>query len=302
MLLLVDKSEQNNKRIISALQKNFSQVIITNLPHREYGGTSVTAGDINIPLDDGNILAIERKTPQDFLNSITERHIFNQVEVMAAHAKYSVVIVTGGFMYGAKDDLTYIMRDGKKDETKWPGKRVRSVIAQIQYSGCPVVFCPEEVFCQMVAEQYNIVNKPDDQRQGVFKRRIITFPPVDERVEFLAQVPGVGMKLADSLLTFAGKMDGNADAMGYGSVASALHWLSLLAQIEKSERPAGWGPAKILNARKFFGLDSNQYIALPKEVDIPDVEIKNGTFINKKGKTVTVTEMDGHHYSKIIPF
>lgn len=301
MLLLVDKSEQSNPRIIKALQKNFSQVIITNLPHREYGGTDVTAGDINIPLNDGTIFAIERKTPEDFLNSISNRHIFNQVEVMAANAKYSVVIVTGGFTYGKTDDMTYIKKDDKKDATKWPGASVRSVIAQIQYSGCPIIFCPEDFFCQMVAEQYNIVNKPDE-RQGVYKRRIITFPPVDERVEYLAQIPGVGLKLAESLLSFAGKMDGNADVMGYGSVASALHWMSLLVQIEKSERPAGWGPAKILSVRKFFGLESNQYLAMPKEVEMQDAIIKDGTITTKKGKVLTVTEMDGHHYQRLIPF
>jgi ERCC4-type nuclease len=289
MLLLVDKNEEVNPKIIRALQKNFSQVIITNLPHRNHGGVTVTAGDINIPLNDGNILAIERKTPDNFLGSIANRHIFNQVEVMAEHAKYSVIIVTGSFTYGKVDDIAYIIKGENKEKTNWPGASVRGAISVIQYSGCPIIFCPEERYCSMIAEQYNTVNK-SDVHQSVVKRRIITFPPIDERIEFLAQMPGIGIKLADSLLTFAGKMDNNADEMGYGSIASALHWLSILVQIDKKERPAGWGPNKILTARKFFGLDSNQYIALPKEVTI-------GT-----GKeTSSLTELDGHYYEKV-PF
>lgn len=299
MLLLVDKNEEVNPGIIKALKKNFSQVIITNLPHRDHGGVTVTAGDINIPLSDGNILAIERKTPEDFLGSIASRHLFDQVEVMAMNAKYSVIIVTGAFTYGAKDDMCYIKKGDENIKTNWTGVSVRAAITTIMYSGCPIIFCPEEFYCQAIAEQYGIANK-SDERQGVKKRRIITFPPVDERVEFIAQIPGVGLKLAESLMTFAGKMEGKDD--DYGSLASAFHWLSILVQIDKTERPAGWGPAKILAARKFFGLESNQYIAIPKEVEIPDAIIKNNTIVTKKGNTLTVTEMDGHHWQRVIPF
>ena len=52
---------------------------------------------------------------------------------------------------------------------------------------------------------------------------------------------------------------------GYGSIASALHWMSILSQIDKDSRPAGWGAAKILTQRKFLGLASNQYIGLNEE-------------------------------------
>lgn len=268
MLLIIDENEQtNNPEIVLFIKRSFSNVIVTSLPHREHGGIKVTAGDINIPLDDGSILAIERKTPEDFLSSIASRHIFHQVEVMANNAKFSAIIVTGAFTYGKRDDMCYIRfsdTDEGRTETNWSGVSVRAAIASIQYSGCPVIFCPPSRYCQTISELYTLVNKPSEH-QSIKKNRIITFPPVDERVEYLAQFPGIGLKHADSLLKFAGMMDSNADEDGYGTISSALHWMTILSHMDKDVRPAGWGPLKILNTRKFLGLASNQYIKVEEE-------------------------------------
>ena len=270
MIVIVDQNEKDtNPDVVASLKKNFSNVIVANLPHHDYGGIKVTSGDVNIPLDDGSLLAIERKTPSDFLGSIPDRHIFNQVEVMAKHAKYSAIIVTGSFTYGAKDDMCYILKqDGERDITNWNGKDVRGAIVTIEYSGCPVIFCPPSRYCQTIAELYTTVNKPD-KHQSIVKNRIITFPPCDDRIVFLAQLPGVGLKLAEGLLNFAGMMDGvqpDEDGNTYGTLASAFEWMTILSQIDKDVRPAGWGAAKILTQRKFLGLNSNQYISVNTEV------------------------------------
>ena len=291
MIILIDKNEvSSSPKTYQQIKRSFSDVIEVNLPHRVHGNTSVTSGDINIPLDDGSLLAIERKTPEDFLNSISSGHIFDQVEVMAANARYSVIIVTGSFTYGKVDDMCYVRNeDGdKQTATNWRGSSVRSVIATIQYSGCPVIFCPPSAYCQMISEQYTLVNKGVDERRKVKKNRIITFPPVDERVEFLAQLPGISLTLAERLLSFAGMMDNNADEDGFGTVSGALHWLSIMSQIDKDTRPQGLGPNKILTLRKFLGLENNQYIAIPKEVTI-----------TKKDKSIILTEMNGQQYKKL---
>lgn len=263
MIIIVDKNEQDvAPEIVKQLKRVFSQVIVTNLPHRSHGNVTVTAGDINIPLDEGSILAIERKTPWDFLSSIASGHLFDQVEVMAQNAKYSAIVVTGYFTYTTKSDMVCI--DGK--ETNWRGKDVRGAIRVIQYSGCDIEFCPENRFAQVVTEIYTSVNKPDERR-AVKKNRVITFPPVDARVEFLAQLPGVGLKYAESLLKWVGMMDKNADEDGYGSVASALHWVTILGGISKTSRPKGWGPEKILTVRKLLGLNSDQCMIIIKELE-----------------------------------
>lgn len=261
MLLIVDRNEQStNPRVFQDVKKHFSSVVVADLPHRIHGGTTVTAGDINIPLDDGNLLAIERKTPHDFLQSISSGHIFDQVEVMAQNSKFSAIIVTGFFTYTDKTDI--VMIEGEK--TNWKGRAVRATMNVIQYSGCPVIFCPPSKYCQMIEEIYSTVNKPD-KRQAIRKNRIITFPPVDLKVEILCSFPGVGIKAAESLLKFAGQMENNADEYGYGTLSAAIHWATILSQIDKSERPAGWGPAKILTFRKMLGLSAVQYMGLNEE-------------------------------------
>lgn len=267
MLLIVDTNEKStNPKVYQQLVKHFSNVVVANLPHKEYGGTSVTAGDINIPLDDGNLLAIERKTPTDFLGSIANRHIFNQVEVMAQNAKYSIIVITGTFTYGQKDDMTYILKGNEKEITNWSGRSVRGALNTIQWSGCPIQFCPPERFSVTIEEIYSTVNKPD-KHQGIDKRRVITFPPVDDRVEYLCHLPGIDLTLADRLLKFAAMMDNNADELGYGTVASALHWATIMSGVGKSSRPKGWGPNKILTVRKFLGLSATQYLGLNSEIN-----------------------------------
>ena len=251
MMLIVDSNEKaTNPKVFQSLERNFSNVIVANL----------NAGDINIPLDDGSVLAIERKTPNDFLSSIADGRIFEQAECMAQNAKYSAFIVTGYFTYSEKSDM--VMIEGEK--TNWKGSSVRAVMRVIQYSGCVIEFCPPSRICQIISELYMTVNKPDERR-GIQKKRIITFPPVDKRVQFLAQLPGIGLDTAESVLQFAGMMDSNADEYGYGTIAGALEWITIMSGVDKDARPKNWGPNRILNVRKFFGLESSQYIGVSAE-------------------------------------
>lgn len=251
MMVIVDTNEKSTApKVFASIKKHFSQVIVANL----------TAGDINIPLDDGGVLCIERKTPADFLGSIADGRIFEQVEAMSSIAKYSAFIVTGYFTYGDKSDAVFI--DGEK--TNWKGRAVRAVMTLIQYANCALIFCPPSQFCNQIAELYSTVNKPEE-RSGFRKKRIVTFPPLDERVEILCGFPGLGVKLAESLLTFAGMMEGEADELGFGSLASALRWATIMGIIDKNDRPAGWGAAKIMAFRKMLGLKSNEYIDLNSE-------------------------------------
>ncbi len=251
MILIVDQNEKaTNPKIVSSLENHFSKVIISNLK----------CGDVNIPMDDGSVLAIERKAPYDFLASIADGRIFEQVESMALHAKYSAFIVTGKFTYTDKSDMCCI----EGENTNWKGSAVRATMTVIQFSGCPIIFCPESKYAEMIAELYNTVNKPDERR-GIRKNRIITFPPVDNRVQLMAQFPGIGLKLAESAMHWVKVMENDTSEDEYPSIALTFHWLSIMAQIDKGSRPEGWGAKKILTFRKFMGLSSNQYIGVISE-------------------------------------
>lgn len=260
MIIVVDKSEQDTSpNTVESLKNIFPNLLIANLPHRQHGNTKVTAGDINIPLDDGNILAIERKTVSDFLGSIPNRHIMNQIEVMHNNAKYVCLLITGKLSYSPTDMVVADRR-----ETEWHGKDIRSLLRKIQLTPAIVEYCPEHEYANMVMEIYQTITK-NDNLPKTYKNRIVTFPPVDERVQFLAQLPSVSLDRATSLLQFAGMMNSNADNEGYGTVASALSEMTILSHYDKDSRPEHWGPKTILTNRKFLGLASNQYLGIMEE-------------------------------------
>lgn len=268
MIIVVDKSEQDTSpSTIENLKHTFPNLLIANLPHRQHGNTKVTAGDINIPLDDGNVLAIERKTVSDFLGSIPNRHVMNQIEVMHSHAKFVALIITGKLRYSVTD---MVMDDRR--ETNWNGKDVRSLLRKIQLSPAIVEYCPEHEYANMVMEIYKTVTNIDNLPK-IYKNRLVTFPPLDDRIQNIAQLPGVGIDTATSAITFAGMMDSNADEEGYGTVAGALHHISIMSHYGKDVRPAGWGAKRILTVRKFLGLKSNEYIGIITE----NGEIENET-------------------------
>ncbi len=262
MIVLTDTNElATSPKTIARLKEYFGKenVIVCNIT--KYAG--VTAGDVNVPLDDGTILAIERKTPTDFLSSITG-HLQDQVEAMSRHAKYYSVIVTGSIQYGMNNTVL-----ADHEITGWKANDVRGLVRAIQFAGCSIEYCPEDSYPMVIEEIYKTVNKPDEH-QRLRRNRIITFPPLDERIQILAQFPGgakmkLGIKSATSLLKFAGTMDKNADEDGYGTLASAVHWATILVQIDQGSRPSGWSANKILTFRKMWGLASNEYIGVIAE-------------------------------------
>lgn len=282
MLLIIDPNEKaTNPKVVADLQKSFSHVIVSK--------SRLKAGDVNLPLDDGNLLAIERKTPSDFLNSIVDGRIFEQVENMAKYSKYSAFIVTGRFLYKDKsDDVVIELGEGETEtRDRWKGSSVRNAITVLQYSGCPVIFCPPHKYAMMISELYTLVNKPSE-RQAVRKNRIITFPPVDERVQFIAQLPHIGLTLAQNIMEFTNTMDGGKEGE-CGDICSALQYITIMMTIDKASRPVGWGHGKVLTVRKFLGLASDEYLGKIRELEV----------IDHAGETTSAVEINGSLYVKV---
>jgi hypothetical protein len=246
MFIIVDSNElATSPDTIDRLKHTFPGLIVGKLDY----------GDINVILDDGTILAIERKQIFDFLGSIGDGRLFDQAERMAK-AKYSAIIVQGTLGYTADD-----MAVANKEKTNWHGASVRGAMYAVQYSGCPVIFCQEDWYPKIVEGLIEFVSKPDQHWQRKY-RRIITFPPLDDRVEILASMPvniteraryTVGVKRATSLVEFANKK-------GSISLAETLSWGTCLNLINKEDRPEGWGTKVIEQFRQYLGLKENQYL------------------------------------------
>lgn len=246
MIVIADSNEQaTSHRTLKELKSVFGNLIISNLK----------AGDVNVVLDDGTILAIERKEIFDFLSSIADGRVFKQVEQMANFAKYYAIIIEGMLQINYETDMVI----ANKEITKWKGSSVRAALFSIMWSGCPVSFCPKGLYAETVEEMVELVSKEDEHLQKKH-HRIVTFPPISTEQDILMAFPNVGFVRAESLLEYAKKGLG-----GKPSLAEAMAWASCLKFISKESWPKGWGVSMINEFRETLGLGENEYLEIRKE-------------------------------------
>ena len=245
MMILTDTNEKaTNPVIVARLLKMFPKLEVGNLK----------CGDVNVVMDNGKLLAIERKAPADFLGSIADGRVFKQVEQMAHCAQYYAIILTGQFSYD--DDDMVVINSTKVEQTNWHGKSVRAAMTAIEWSACPIIFSTEYNYPMAIQELIEFCSKPSARIQMPSSHRIVTFPPADERVEILATLPGVGFKRADALLKFVG------DGAEYGRLCDALEWASAMDNINEDSRPEGWGKVTLTNFRGIMGLFPTEHLTI----------------------------------------
>lgn len=241
-LLMTDSNEEATAPAqVQSLRQRFgvSCVFVQKLP----------CADLSIPLATG-LLLIERKTPSDFLSSISDGRLFDQCERMANSGKFSAIILHGNLILTADNE---VIADGRK--TDWTAKAVRAAINAVQWSGTAFMQVPPNGYAEAVADLMQLASKDHTQKP---RKRAITFPPLDERVEFLAGIPGIGPKRAQSLLEFVGGFDENNNPK-LGRIADAMDWANSMLIIRNFEhRPFGWGNVTVENFRKFMGLRDDE--------------------------------------------
>lgn len=244
MIVVADSNEQStNPSIVALMKKRFPKMTVTSL----------SFGDYNIILDNGDILAVERKNVGDFLGSVGDGRVFRQVEAMCA-ARFSCIVMVGSMYYDGND---MVVADRRL--TGWNGKAIRAALTAIQFSGCPIVWCDSDgYFPDAVQEMVEFCSRPAEHLQRLSRKRIVTFPPVEVDIEILASFPGVGIKRAQALMDFVANTD-------YSSLAGALAWASAFPLIKEGGRPEGWGNKTVLNFRGLLGLGNGQYLEIKEE-------------------------------------
>src|SRR5271157_2960067 len=189
MIVLVDSNEEaTNPAIVEIMRTHFTELQVVPLEF----------GDVNIILEDGSILSIERKNVDDFLGSIGDGRVFRQVERMSNGSKFYCIILVGNIHFD-KDDMT--VTNGRT--TQWRGKSVRGAMMAIQWSGCPILqSANDEMYPFTIMEAVEFCRKPIEHTQGLGHHRIVTFPPVELSLEILSAFPGIGFKRAQALMEF----------------------------------------------------------------------------------------------------
>jgi hypothetical protein len=175
-----------------------------------FGGvpTSVTfleEGDLWAVTDDGCTLMVERKTPDDFLNSLKDDRLFPQLcklgekridEQLSGEVKtWPYLVITGDFLKGPNGKALTPDR-----ATGWDYSAVAGAILSIQEMGIFVVHCGgDSDYEACVLRLGNRSRKPE---MRLLPPRIPNI--LGPAATFLASLPGIGIERVDKVLEWAG--------------------------------------------------------------------------------------------------
>ena len=181
-----------------------------------FGGvpTAVAAldyGDLHVLCDDDCTLIIERKTPDDFLNSLKDDRLFVQSAKCAqarldAQLRYDTMdmiwpylVITGQF-YPAENGKTITPRG----VTGWNWNSVMGALLTIQEMGTAVIFAAsDDDYEQLVTVLSNRSRKPETQ----------ILPPKPPSIlspghQILASLPGIGLERLKIAMDYADGLPG----------------------------------------------------------------------------------------------
>lgn len=152
------------------------------------------AGDLLLTADDGAILAIERKTASDFLNSLHDDRLFAQVATLYAVTPWSYLVLTRDLRPGPNGKA---IADGRESGWTWPS--VQGALVTVQELGVHVV--------QVVSDydyEATVIRLANRNREPVW-----ILPPRDalivtEAEQILAALPGIGVERARAVLDYCG--------------------------------------------------------------------------------------------------
>lgn len=168
-------------------------------------------GDLHVLCEDDCTLVIERKTPDDFLNSLKDDRLFVQ-SAKCAQARleaqlrwdtvdtiWPYIVITGQF-YPAENGKTITPRG----VTGWNWNSVMGALLTIQEMGTAVVFAASDnEYEKLVISLSNRSHKPETQ----------ILPPKPPSIlspghQILASLPGIGMERLKTVMDYAGGLPG----------------------------------------------------------------------------------------------
>lgn len=200
--------------------------------------TLLDSGDLLVTCDDGTLLAIERKTPDDLLNSIRDDRLWSQLAGIKALSRWAYLVVTGELRQGSDGKVWTDSRS-----TGWAWAAVQGALLQAQEMGVFVVFSAGD----------------DDYEPAVMRlaarshRAEMLVPParepriLSEAERILTAFPGIGPERVAPLLDYAG---------------TAAWGLQYLSDLSTNGLVAGVGVGTKRAVRKALGLTDDQTLAI----------------------------------------
>ena len=225
-----------------------------------FGGVPVAtraldAGDIRILTSDGDVIAVERKTASDFINSVADGRLFLQAARLRALTPYAYLLVDGLISRGRAGQVIHGGRDTGFSWVAWQGAS-----ATVQELGVVVLEFPEGDFEEAVL---GLVKR----HRGEVRPARRALAAGDPALAVLTSLPGIGLERALALLKTCG-------TAGYALWAlTETHPRTWTNTPEGATAIGGIGPATKAAVRATLGLEAGQCL-VPVAEEPPDVETR----------------------------
>lgn len=195
-------------------------------------------GDLMAATDENELILVERKTPDDFLNSLKQDRLMLQLANMLKVTRWSYLMITGEFKLGVNGEVV----TGRV--TGWNWDAIQGAILSIQEMGIFVIQCRSD-------DDYEdaVIRLANRDRSGVMPIPPAKQPHVYSQSEaIIASLPGIGFKRLKTVLD-----------QSMGSPAWAL---ALLSNLDEVERFPGVPYGDRQRIRNVLGLKTDEILAI----------------------------------------
>ena len=209
-----------------------------------FGGVATTitmldTGDVWVACADGALLACERKTSDDLLNTLAQGRLLSQAAELAKASQWAYLMITG-MLYPGPENKTITDRG----ITGWVWSAVQGALLSIQELGVHIVHLASDA--EFEHGIMWLASRSHDAQMLIPPVKTSQFLNAGEAL--LASLPGIGIERAQALLEYC------------GSPAQALAFLTDMTT--SSEHIAGIGDITKQKVRKILVLPSWAELAL----------------------------------------
>lgn len=157
--------------------------------------TMLNEGDVMAATSTGEILLIERKTPDDFLNTLRDERLFPQLANMLDKTRWAYLMITGELQRGANGN---IITD--RGQTGWNWAAVQGALLTIQEMGIFITYAAnDQDFEQCIIRLGNRDRKPDLLLAPAKFSRILSAQEM-----LVAALPGIGTERLQIMMDYCG--------------------------------------------------------------------------------------------------
>ena len=233
--------------------------IASQFPDCKIRNLGKNSGDLYTQLSNG-ILIVERKTPDDFCNSIAPKedsthNVFDQCEHIAALARFAFLVIDGKFYF--KNGKLLSTRQGFGfAETGWRQVSIEAALTKVGLLGVTVVrdFMGRDSYADCIKSLINMCEQVDSPHANHKARSQNGLDEATQaKLDFIAAFPGVGSDRAINLI----------NAFPQYSINELLYWMK--DPSTSTVHVPLWGSKTFELIRQFLGEENESSVQAQSE-------------------------------------